>query len=482
MLLTLFFSSSIYGSDLYIGRASADITPELPVALMGQFHLRIAREVVNPLTASAIALETKSSNQTEEMAIFVSCDLIWVSNLIISQVRDAVVKRIPGFDSNKIIINATHTHTGPVIEDESDQDAYFYYNIPKQGVTQVSEYRSFLVAQLTDIVVKAWTTREKGSMTWGIRRAAIPYNRRVVYKDGEAVMYGKMALPNFDNIEGYEDHDVQSLFYWNLSGTLLGMSINVACPAQIQESDNRIDADYWHSVRQKLGDIYGTDVVINSWAGAAGDQSPRAIYRKQALQRMIDLSEEDRTEDVAQRIVEAVTKTHDVVKKDAQTDLVIKHSMEFLSLPKRIIAISEYVEARQTMVELQRQITADPNKSDQHYVRMTWNQSIVERYEAQKLNPNPYFQTEVHVLRIGDIAIWTNQFELFTDYGIQVQVRSKALQTFAIQLAGPGSYLPTEKAVAGGGYSAVCQSNIAGPEGGQILVEYILESIDEFWN
>jgi hypothetical protein len=71
---------------------------------------------------------------------------------------------------------------------------------------------------------------------------------------------------------------------------------------------------------------------------------------------------------------------------------------------------------------------------------------------------------------------------LFTDYGIQIQAQSKALQTLVIQLAGPGTYLPTEKAVGGGGYSAVCQSNLVGPDGGKILVQETLELINSMWN
>jgi len=87
-------------------------------------------------------------------------------------------------------------------------------------------------------------------------------------------------------------------------------------------------------------------------------------------------------------------------------------------------------------------------------------------------------EAEIHVLRIGDVVICTNEFELYTDYGIRIQARSNALQTFVIQLTGPGSYLPTEKAVKGGSYSAVVQSNLVGPEGGQILVDRTVELIN----
>jgi hypothetical protein len=89
---------------------------------------------------------------------------------------------------------------------------------------------------------------------------------------------------------------------------------------------------------------------------------------------------------------------------------------------------------------------------------------------------------ELHALRLGEVAIVTNPFELFLDYGIRMQTRSRALQTFVIQLAcGDGGYLPTERAVAGGGYSAVAESVMVGPAGGRILVDRTVGVLNGFW-
>ena len=86
-------------------------------------------------------------------------------------------------------------------------------------------------------------------------------------------------------------------------------------------------------------------------------------------------------------------------------------------------------------------------------------------------------------MRLGDIAITSNPFELFTDYGLQIKARSKAFQTFIVQLAcDKGKYLPTEKAVKGGDYSAIVASGIVGPEGGQILVNQTVKMINNMWD
>ncbi|MDD5678470.1 MAG: hypothetical protein PHW60_10835 [Kiritimatiellae bacterium] len=87
----------------------------------------------------------------------------------------------------------------------------------------------------------------------------------------------------------------------------------------------------------------------------------------------------------------------------------------------------------------------------------------------------------MHVLRMGEVAFATNRFELFLDYGIRIKARSPAVQTFLVQLAGEGSYLPTEKAVAGKGYGSGVYDNEVGPEGGQVLVEETIKAIKELW-
>ncbi|HCN77375.1 MAG TPA: hypothetical protein DIT13_09315, partial [Verrucomicrobiales bacterium] len=59
--------------------------------------------------------------------------------------------------------------------------------------------------------------------------------------------------------------------------------------------------------------------------------------------------------------------------------------------------------------------------------------------------------------------------------------RSPGVQTFVIQLAGPGTYLPTERAARHGGYGAVIQSSQIGPDGGQILVEETVRALKALW-
>ena len=74
-----------------------------------------------------------------------------------------------------------------------------------------------------------------------------------------------------------------------------------------------------------------------------------------------------------------------------------------------------------------------------------------------------------------------NPFEYYLDYGLQIKARSPATQTFVVQLAGTGTYVPTPRSVAGKGYGSIPASNPVGPEGGRLLAEKILAMLTAAW-
>ena len=105
---------------------------------------------------------------------------------------------------------------------------------------------------------------------------------------------------------------------------------------------------------------------------------------------------------------------------------------------------------------------------------------ILKRIELQ--DKMDIVETEVHIMRLGTIAIATSPFELFLDFGNQIKARSNAEQTFLIQLAcGTEGYLPTEKAEKGGHYSASVSSGCAGHAGGDLLVRKTLSEINNLF-
>ncbi|MHC4682644.1 MAG: hypothetical protein ACYTEK_28695, partial [Planctomycetota bacterium] len=96
-------------AELLVGTAVADITPTEPVAVSGQFRLRIAKTVETPITANVIALESREGGLGRDAAIMVSCDLLYIPSEVLELVRKAVRTRLPDLDTLKVFLNGTHT-------------------------------------------------------------------------------------------------------------------------------------------------------------------------------------------------------------------------------------------------------------------------------------------------------------------------------------------------------------------------------------
>lgn len=457
--------------ELRIGAASVDITPPLPVALAGQFHLRVAEKIESPVLASVVALEkTGPEGKPVDQAVMVACDLVAIREGVVEAVRAALATRnLEGLDPGKVFLSATHTHTAPVMREGT-------YEIP-EGVTQPEEFVEFLAGRVADAVAEAWKSRQPGSVGWGLGHAAVAHNRRAAYLDGRAEMYGGTATPDFRGIEGYEDHGVEVLFFWRGEEELPGaVAVNVACPAQVVEGRSQVNADYWHEVRLDLAKRFGEGLVVLGWVGAAGDQVPRPMLRKAAEERMMKARGLTQLQEVSRRIAAAVEEAWAAAENERHSDPPLAHRVAELSLPKRMVTEAELAEAEAAIAKIR---SGSEEEIAKNLARWMWHQRTVDRYSAQAGDAN--LPMEAHVLRLGDVAICTNRFELFTEYGIRIKGRSPALQTFVIQLAGPGTYLATGAAEAGGGYSAIVNSCHVGPEGGRVLVDETVRLIGEMW-
>ncbi len=458
---------ALRAAELHVAGATTSITPKQPVGLSGQLHTRIARSVDSPVTATALALESRDGEQSLDQAILVSCDLVAIREGVLDMVRERIEERLPDFDSSKLVMSATHTHTAPVMNED-------IYDLSADGVMQPQDYVEFLADRVADICVQAWQARSAGSVGWGLGHAVVAQNRRSTYADGSAQMYGATNKSNFRGIEGYEDHAVDVLCFWDGQEKLIATAINIACPAQEVEGGSAVNADFWHTVREALRAKHGPELLVLAWTGAAGDQSPHLMFNKAAEERMRQLRGLTRLEELSRRIVDGWEEAYQGAQQERHKDAVLVHRVQSVELPERMVTREEFFEIDAQV----RALASDPAQKTQ----VAWRQSALDRYHRQQASgPTPY-KMELHAIRLGDVAIATNDFELFTDYGVQIKSRSPALQTFIIQLAGPGTYIPSPRAAQGGGYSAIVESNAVGPEGGQELTDRTVQALDSLWS
>lgn len=459
---------AISASDLHVGAATLDITPARPVPLDGQMHVRISESAATPIVVTALALESRDGDRVLDQAIMVSCDIVAIREGVIEKVREKAKDRLPRFNLNKLFLNATHTHTAPVTMKGE------HYRLLRSDVMKPEKYTDFMTDRIVEAASLSWAQRKPGKAGWGQGQAVIAQNRRATYADGSAKMYGATNVPEFRGIEGYEDHNLNVLFFWDLKDQLVATAVNVPCPSQEVEGLKVVHADFWDPVRRQLRERHGKDLHVLAWTGAGGDQVPRPMYDKAADERMRRLRGLTRLEEVARRVVRGWEEAYDGAKLEPVTGALLDHRVEKINLPWRVVTETELTNA-QKEVEKYKDVPAEQWK-------YLWNKSVVDRYETEKAGTSGTFEMELHALRLGDVAIATNEFELYTDYGVQMKARSPAVQTFLIQLTGSGGYLPTPRAVAGGSYSAIIQSSRVGPEGGQVLVDRTVENLNTLWS
>jgi len=247
----------------------------------------------------------------------------------------------------------------------------------------------------------------------------------------------------------------------------------------VTEGEYYVSADFWHEVRTELRKRYSDELFILPQCSAAGDQSPHFLLHGHAEENMRKRKGVSERQEIAIKIANAVDYVYSLAKDDIRINVPFSHVTQEIDLPIRKVTEKEFDIAKQEYDKLS---AKQPFNKDSHeHVLMGRSKSLIDRFELQK--NSPFHKVEIHVIRFRDIAIVTNPFELFLDYGIRMKARSKALQTFVVQLAcGCSGYLPTAKAVASGGYGGEAASNNVGPEGGQELVNQAVKLINEMWD
>ena len=115
----------------------------------------------------------------------------------------------------------------------------------------------------------------------------------------------------------------------------------------------------------------------------------------------------------------------------------------------------------------------NPEKASSYQGQINWHRRVVDRY---KNKPKP-IPMELHVVRIGGAVFCTNTFELYLDYGDRIKGGSKAEQTFAVQLAGGSSYLPSARSGLTG-YGSAPASSPASFEAGDLIVRESVKNIN----
>ncbi len=504
-------------SQFLIGWSEIDITPEKKCSLEGQFAERISEYVEKPLTATALAVSAG-----EDQMVLVSVDLVAIGYNLVEALRLRLSDNTVGLDPQKVVWSAIHTHTGPGYTRSTQQTKYLEGGIGADSfrgllesmlppdkkyiesanisnnpeVATHEEVFDLLLDRLSQVVLDAWNTRKPGGFSNAFGRAAVGMCRRAAYSDGSAQMWGDTNTAVFTELEGGNDSGIELMYVFDGENKLTGVVANLACPAQCVQHRLFVSPDFWGEVKMLLRRHFGEEIFLLALCAPAGDQCPVDLVRwvepesdvhdpnlkrnnppaRKADPSMFDLAGMRKAgKRIAREIIDVYEDGLDPVQ--FQGELI--HHVHNMQLPVRRATIAECNAAKRAIKEYLNEKQGDVDFNDAANLQV--HLGTVRRFRIQeKMN---IMDTEVHIMKFGSVAIATNPFELFLDYGNQIRARSLAEQTFLIQLAnGCEGYLPTEKAEKGGHYSAFISSGEVGHVGGDQLVRQTLQDINALFS
>ena len=491
-------------SKFLVGWDEQSIVPDKKVRLAGQFYERISEYVETDITVTAMAVQTDNDSM-----ILVSCDLTFAYRELIVCARKKLAKLLPEFPQDKLIIGATHTHTSLMIKEETEfKKEIFGEFIPQEkeyselvenddSVISTDEAFELAVDKIVTASYNAWKNRSEAKYANEFGRAAVGFCRRVQYDDETAQMWGDTNTANFEAMEGGNDSGVELLYMFDKNEKLTGIVANVACPSQALEHRSFVSADYWGYTKENLRKKFGENIYLLAMCGAGGDQCPRDLVRwvepeipindpnidrPNVIERKADPSMFDvkGCKLIGKRLANEIISVFEEIE-EIKDDIVFEHKTKVLNLPLRRATISEYNNA---VREIEYFFNKNKDKEEFNFkdkAAMHIYAGIIERFREQQLKE--VVPSEVHFIRFGDIAIASNPFELFLDFGNQIKARSFAKQTFIMQMSCDSlGYLPTEKAERHGHYSANIASGNVGHKGGEQLVRESITEINKLFS
>lgn len=198
--------------DWKAGFAARDITPEEPIFLAGYASRNRPFEgVAAKLWVKAMALEDTSGKR----AVLLTSDLIGFRHGVGEEIRSRLQDQT-GLDASEILLNSSHTHTGPSLLMEIDD------RLDKMSVEQAEKQIAWtqrLIELSVEVCQESLSQLEPARLRYGVGLAPFVMNRREWTPDGIKLGF---------NPSGYADRSVPVLRIDDKDGRLRGVVFGAA--------------------------------------------------------------------------------------------------------------------------------------------------------------------------------------------------------------------------------------------------------------
>ncbi len=155
------------------GVATIDITPGRSLWMAGfARRTQASQGVAMPLHAKALALQCGS----QPTAVLVTVDLLGLTARITGRVA-ALVRRRHGIRRADLLFNASHTHCGPVV----DEQLSVAYDVSPQQWADIRAYTAELEGKLASVIGDAVSRLRPARLAYARDEAGFAANRRVAF-------------------------------------------------------------------------------------------------------------------------------------------------------------------------------------------------------------------------------------------------------------------------------------------------------------
>lgn len=408
------------------GASAVDITPtQFPVIVNGNFIEGQATQAHDQLMSRAVVLD-----DGELRLAIVVVDSLMIPRELLDIVKQ-VAHEATGIPTERIMISATHTHSGPSA-------------MGCLGSRADLKYQQFLTGQIAKSIKQADDNLAAAKVGWTVVQDYQHNNcRRWIYRPdrvasdpfGElnvrAHMHPGHQSPNHIGPSGPADPDLSLLSLQTEAGEPLAVLANYAMHYY---GASPVSADFCGRFGDRLADLIGVEAGESNFVGimsqgTSGD-SMWMDYSKPAPQP-----------DLEQYTLEVAGVVHEAYKSIEYQDWVSLAMAETtLKLGRRVPDPQRLAWAQSVLAEMGDRLP----------------QSIPEIYAREQifLHDEPEVEIQLQAVRIGELGITAIPNEVYGITGLKLKAQSPLQPTFNIELAnGAQGYIPPPEQHALGGYT-----------------------------
>ncbi len=416
---------------LRAGFAKVDITPDVPVSLAGYFNFRSAERVMDPLFARIAVFERDGS-----VLVFVQVDTLALLSEDVEEIRNKISSRT-GYPGPSIMIHTSHIHTGP--------DVVGLFGLPRETVYLSSLKEKLIGAAaslLPDLPVEVAVGRAQA--------VGLSFNRRWFLEDGSVVTNPPKRHPSRVRPEGPVDPQVRVVAIRDGTGADAALFVNASNHTDTI-GENFVSADWPGFMEREIVSLWGRDVPVFPFIAPQGNINHFNFEDARGQSSYEEARRLGEAYAVVVAGLRSAMKPARVDRLDASLALLeLRPRRVEASLIEKARALVERREGARTGTAPANLTSEDLNRGDPHLERL-FAESLLLFLET---GPGVY-RLPLQAFAMGEIAFAAVPGEPFVEIGLEIMRIGGYDMILPVALAnGYFGYIPTEEALARGGYES----------------------------